>query len=182
MNFGRNRWERKKFDLYGDGAVKMIDTEHSRIHSGEMFFTGYYDNNVADDGLISILLQPGSYNLHFTWSAACGGDAELQYFEGVTFSDAGTVMNNFNKSRLSSNTCDCVVSHTPTITDTGTQFPTVFLPGGSGFLGRTPGAAATFSREFIFNKDLDYLIRVYNRAGSAQPISIRASWYQGGSS
>ena len=176
---GGNRFSLKTHLFQGKHylQVNTLTHEHQKVHDGDFYSTGYYLEGVADDGYIDLLIQtPATDTLHTYIKLSGGGDVTFEVYEGTTFSAAGTTVTPVNHNRSSSNTCGCTVTHTPTVSSLGTQLWQEYLPGGSG--GLTPGTVQGVSTEqVVFDKDTNYLLRLYNRAGTAQSLQVTASYY-----
>lgn len=159
-------------------ALVMQDEIHANIHRGVMFSGSYFDLAIADDASIEILFQvDASQSAHLRFGGASGGDAELEIFEGTTFSAAGTAVPTNNRNRLSGNTASTVITHTPTLTGDGTSLMAMYVPGGTGFLFTQGGQSRSFE-EWILVPGQDYLMRITNRSGVAQPLSALLDFYE----
>jgi len=160
-------------------SISTIDEAHRRIHAGQSFYAGYLwgeGSNIADNASAELLIQVGAESMHTIYEVAAGGDAEVRVFEAPTVSTAGTSVTAFNKARYSANASNATLTRDPSISADGTALPAKFLPGGT-FLS-TGSQDGGFNRETILNANTDYLFRVTNRAGSAQPMSISMEWYE----
>jgi hypothetical protein len=156
--------------------VTTISHEHQKVHEGQFYSTGYYDDTVADDAAINMLIQtPAEKELHVYLKIIAGGDCEFEVFEGTTFSAAGTSISPVNHNRNSVNVCGCTVTHTPTITVDGDLIWLEYIPGGV-FI--TPGAVQNISSEqAVFANNANYLLRVTNRSALTNPFQIQAAYY-----
>jgi hypothetical protein len=157
--------------------VVAIDSVHEWIHKGLMFSSHYYDNAVADDGVIELLIQvPAGQSAHLRVHCSAGGDAEMRLFEAPTFSSAGTALAEINRNRVSSKTAQVTVTHTPTTSDDGTEIEFEFIPGGGAIL--SGGGDNSFFNEIILAPGEDYLVRLTNVSGGSSPLSIGLHWYE----
>lgn len=156
----------------------VIDIVHQRAHEGRYFSGGYYNASVANNGVIELILQTSSeQDTHTKVHVAAGGDATIQIYEGATFSNAGTSVAVSNHNRKSSKSFAGTLTHTPTLTGTGTQINgTQFLPGG-GIIASI-GGEYDFSNEFILDNATTYLFRATNISGSATDMIISFQCYQ----
>lgn len=159
-------------------SVISIDFAHQKTHEGRYFSGGYNNISVANNGTLDLLVQMGATNLfHMKVKADSGGDVTLQLYEDATFSNAGTGVTMSNHSRSSAKAFDATVTHTPTVTGTGTQVNgTVFIPGGSG--GNSQGGGGGWANEYILSASKNYLIRVTNVSGGSKDISLTIEGYQ----
>ena len=159
-------------------AQATIQTEHMRIHNGEMFAAGHLWTEgaaIADNANAELLIQL-SDAAHFIMNVAAGGDAEIHFFENPTFSAAGTAVTAHNKNGYSSSTSTATITHGPTITGDGISLGSSLMPGGAG--GNAQGGTDSgFAHEWILKTGNDYLVRVINRAGITKAISINISFY-----
>lgn len=160
------------------GALVIQGMIHRMIHRGLLFEVGYVDETVADNGVVELLITTAaSQDAHMRFIAAAGGDARVALFENPTVSAAGTSLSEINRNRNSSNTANTVVTHTPTHSADGTQLMDHLLPGGSGFFATGGGAESSFE-EFILKANEQYLFRVTNIAGTAQPVGVALTFYE----
>lgn len=161
----------------GKPLVVSIDFIHQKVHEGRFFSGGHYVASVSNNGTLDILFQTdATHTFHGVAEATCGGNALMQMYEGVTFSAAGTAMTLTNHNRNSSKVIPSGVTHTPTITGLGTQLNgTKLIPGGSG--GTSSGGTGDFAREFVLKPSTNYLLRITNISGIAQPMSTTIEGY-----
>lgn len=172
----RNDLELAKFDQYSDYAVRVIETDHARVHEGVSFIAGGLFTGIANNAVVEFLIQSASI-IHFLPNVSVSGDAEVYLFEDTTFSAAGTPVTKFNKNRNSTKVSDAVITHTPTITADGTQFPPNFIPGGHGGIA-IGGEDGGYSREIISAIGKVYLLRIKNVSGIAATICPKIEWYE----
>ena len=162
-------------DSHGHLATTTIIAKN--IHDGVQYGVGYYDSSLASSGTIDLLIQTNGYDLWTLLSLAAGGDALLQVYEGTTFSAAGTSLPPTNLNRThSADSLEAVVTHTPTITADGTLIWQQFMPGGTG--GNAAGGTLDTFQQGIFAPNEDYLLRLTNLAGTAQPCQLTALLYE----
>lgn len=161
-------------------ALVAISFPHHEVHEGSTYKACYKSpegGDIADNGEINFLMVVGVLLYpHLTFSVSAGGDAELFFYENTTFSDSGNVVARPNMKRTSSRQANMRTYHTPTIIGPGIELCNIFIPGGSGIAAI--GAAQRESTEWILQRDTPYLLRLINRAGSAQPMGIVAQWYE----
>jgi len=155
-----------------------ISHEHSKVHEGNFFACGYYNQSVINNGVLEFLFQtPADSTVHTYMKVITGGDAEFTAFEGTTFSAAGTSCSIINHNRSSTKVPISVSSSTPTLITDGTQLWLEFIPGGSG--GLTPGAVQMPGFEqVVLEKDTNYLFRIKNIAGTSEPLQFMISFYE----
>ena len=160
------------------GALVIQGMVHRMIHLGTLYEIGYVNETVADNGDIELLVTTAvGQSAHMRFIAAAGGDARIALFENPTVSNVGTGLTEINRNRLSSNTAETAVTHTPTTSADGTQLMDHLLPGGSGFFGGGGGSETSFE-EFILKPNEQYLFRITNIAGTAQPVGASLTFYE----
>jgi len=154
-----------------NNALVTMDEIHANVHRGIMFEASHANASVANNGDVEVIVQVhADQAAHMRWFAAAGGDMQIEVYEGVTYSSAGTSILTPNLNRFSSNTATALVSHTPTLTDDGTLLASSILPGGTA--GRQPPI------EWILKTGEDYLFRLTNIDGGNQAVSLALDWYE----
>lgn len=160
------------------GALNAIDIVHHEIHEGEFFSVSYKtpdDGSLADNGTIVFALTPATKYVHMIAAAACGGDAEAEFYEVSTVT-GGTATTPRNHNRNSSDNSDVTVVRDPTVNTAGTLLEHAFLPGGTG--GNAVGTVGSQRQEWILRPAITHVVRLTNRAGNAQPGSLTVTWYE----
>ncbi len=158
-----------------DRPLPMLDDPHSRLHRGTMYHCSALTSTLGDGVNFQMsLTTPDDDRPHMIIEAACGGDADLLFYEGATVS-AGMIEDVPNHKRTSSNVWGGVMRVSPTVTDAGTLLSSQFMPGGSH--SQAVGSAQTFGLEWVLKPSTTYLIRMTNRSGSAQRASIGCDHY-----
>ena len=155
----------------------VCDDPHSRVHQGAMWHCSVLASSVADGASLDMVITaPAGDFPHMTLEAACGGSAELQFYEG-TISSSGTVETIYNHKRTSSATWAGDIRTNPTIlsSNLGTLLTVQYMPGGSK--SQAVGSGQTFDLEWIIRNDVSYLLRLTNRSGSTQRASIGCNHY-----
>ena len=161
------------------GASVSIPVVHHEIHEGETFEVSFKTPDgtpLADNAALSFLLQTGARFCHITWGGATGGDGELLFYEGTTFSAVGAALVIHNMKYTSSNVSTVTATLDPTVTNIGAQKHNCFWPGGTG--GNAQGGTLRSGSERILQPNTAYLLRLINRAGNQQPASLGAQWYE----
>lgn len=155
-----------------------VDIVHQRVHEGRYFSGGYYNAAVADTNTIQLLVQTTAEVTHAVFNATSSGDAYIQLFEGATVSAAGTAVTMSNHNRQSTKVFGGTVTHTPTVTGTGTQVNgTSLMPGGTKSAG-SGGEFDGFGAEFVLAASTIYLFRVTNVAGGNAKMDVALKCYQ----
>lgn len=162
-------------------SLVVMDVVHWRIHQGQMFLASYKSPDaspIADDASISMLLVTDGGEPHLVFDVEAGGDCEIQFYEDTTTSNDGTALAEVQMNRNSAKVATLTATHTPTVSGAGTLLMTQFQPGG--IAGQSTGGGGFSPREWILKGSTKYLIIATNRAGTAQPMSISAQWYEEG--
>lgn len=152
----------------------VTKAEHYRIHEGQTFSSGFEGAAVADDGALDLLLTTDEI-AHMTWAAYGTGTSEYAVYEDAEVSAVGAALTEVNLNRNSPLTASMVATSGPTVTSVGTKLFGGFfggLGGGGEGLGRSDGG------ELVLKPSTIYLLRITNRSGGAQDMSVRASWYE----
>jgi len=162
------------------GAPAVIDYAHHEIHSGSTFVASYKSPDaspVADNGTIIFILTTHAKYAHILFRAACGGDMEGELYEGTTVTaGTGSAQAVYNKNRASTKTPTVGVRRGMTVATAGTLIENEFMAGGTGPQG--VGGATASRAEWVLAPSTVYMVRITNRAGNAQPMSLAAEWYE----
>lgn len=160
------------------GALVIVENEHHEIHEGETFQVSYKSPDaspVADNGTVIFVLTTAIKTAHLIFDGSCGGDAEGEFREDVT-TTGGTSMTPQNKNRTYPNDNTVTAVRDPTVTDAGILLENAFIPGGTGPLAA--GGIGSGRSEWILKPNAKYMLRITNRSGGNQPMSLRAEWYE----
>jgi hypothetical protein len=160
------------------GALNTIDIVHNEIHEGEFFsvsFKSADDSAIADNATIAFALTPATKYVHLQAVGAMGGDAEIEFYEVSTVT-GGTATTPRNHNRNGSDNSDVTVVRDPTVNTAGTLLENIFLPGGTG--PQAVGGAGGQRQEWVLRPAITHVVRITNRAGTAQPGSLSVSWYE----
>ena len=162
------------------GALNVIDIVHHEIHEGEFFSVSYKAPDaspIADNATIAFALTAATKYIHLEAVAAMGGDAEVEFYEASTVT-GGTATTPRNHKRTASDNSDVTVVRDPTVNVAGTLLENAFMPGGTG--GNAIGIVGNQRQEWILRPAITYVVRLTNRAGTAQPGSLAVTWYEEG--
>ena len=169
-------------DLVEDltGAMVGIDYAHHEIHEGSTFFVSYKSPDaspIADNASISFIITTHNKYAHLLARGSCGGDMEGLFYEGTTVTaGTGTAMTEFNKNRASTKVATVGGRRDMTVDTLGTLIENEFVPGGTG--PQAVGGASSQRAEWVLALNTVYLVRITNRAGNAQPMSLALEWYE----
>jgi len=159
-------------------ALTTIDIFHHEAHEGELFSVSYKTADgapLADNATIVLAIQSATKYLHFQAFGALGGDAEMEFYSGSTIAADGTLMTPSNHN-ISKGLSDATVRRDPTVTVAGTLRDNFLIPGGTG--GNAIGGDGDQRDEWIIPPLTWAFARLTNRAGNAQPASLKAVWYE----
>lgn len=162
-----------------DNALVTVDFPHHEVHEGNTFLAFWKSpdgSDVADNAAFGLYLQLTSKTAHFTFDVAGGGDTEVALWENATFSATGTVATPYNLNRMSAKATTVGVRTGPTLV-TGTLIENFLEPGGTG-PSQSSGGVGRRGTEWILRTGTAYYLQGINRAGSAQPASAMAQWYE----
>ena len=163
-----------KIDDWGWSQVSMSYVHH-KIHDGESFQVWYWEEDIADDGVIEILLRTSSDPAHAIYDVGAGGDAVASLIENPTVNAAGTALTEYNLNRTSTATANTTTFHTPTVA-AGTELVAQYLAGGAG--PQAGGGQAQSDSEWVLKPNEDYVVRVTNISGQAQTLGLLVEWYE----
>lgn len=176
-----NDEELRSWDRFAH-ARTVMDHEHRNIHEGMAFHATHRVTSLGNGANLWLLMAcpagcfPHITGLIFTFEA---GDIDIVTFEGTTTSADGTVISSFNRNRNSSNTPDMVLTHTPTITDAGTQIHDRLVPPTGSGVGNSEGIISpNLGEEWILKPATKYLIRVTNNSGGTIKLTLESLWYE----
>lgn len=162
-----------------ENPLPIIPIFHERTHEGVAYIGGHLwddSNRVADNGTADLLVVvPAGLVLHAEFAAAVGGESEFHFYDSTTVSGNGTATTIKNRAIYSSNTSSAAIYHTPTITDVGNAWPSHMIPGGGG--PHSPGGINGEFSEFNLIAG-NYLVRLINRSGQTQMMSIGVNFYE----
>jgi len=161
------------------GAVENIDVIHKEIHDGDLYSASYKSPDstpVADDGTIVFVLSMSTVYAHLIAEVACGGDGQIEFYEGSGIGADGIPITPQNHKRTDATLSDMTVVRDPTVNTDGLYLMNKFIPGGTG--GSTIGTVGQERHEWILQPAVNYMMRVTNRAGTAQPMSLAVEWYE----
>ena len=160
------------------GALVTLSVVHHEVHEGEFFSVAYKAADgapLADNGTIILAMRSATRYLHMQAFAACGGDAEVEFFTGSTIDADGTLMTPSNH-KLSGGASTVTVRRDPTIGAAGTLRDNFLMPGGTG--GNSIGGDGGQRDEWDISLNTWVFVRLTNRAGNAQPASVKVTWYE----
>lgn len=160
------------------GAPNVIDTVHHEVHEGEMYHASY-TASVANGASLDLLFTLASKEAHTVFEVFAGGQVTIYLYENPTTTAAGTAVPAYNMKRSSNNTPGAAVTHTPTVTATGSTALVNgrILPGGTSPQTRVGGGIRQ-GVEWILAPTAKYLLRVTNTSGSTISVNVALEWYE----
>ena len=148
------------------GAVGSIDQEHLKIHEGKGF-TVSKRFTIANVGGIHEFLAvvPALVFPHFRSFTVTsdGGPNDVDFYEGATYSAAGTAVTPFNNNRNSLTIAKLLVYDAPTLTADGALLEPILIPGTK----QAGSFGSEASNEWILKQDETYMIRLTNNTAGA---------------
>lgn len=160
-----------------EGYLIVIDSVHNEVHEGEMFHTNHIFSSVANGGNADTMLHTLDGEYHTMFSVSVGGAVDVFLYEDVVVTDSGTAVTSYNMNRTSTKESDLVVTHTPTVSSTGTTLVSKFIPGGSSQQTRIGGDTRT-ATEWLLKPNTNYMIRINNVSGTTIRASISIEFYK----
>jgi len=157
--------------IYGDGGSLVIDNEHGAlltmsleqymVHQGKAFVFSSKFTLAADSTIDFMGVTGATSDVHFRNYdiTSLTGAVETTFYEGVTYSAAGTPASALNMNRTSLNAPTISIYGSPTVTSTGTTLSVATSTAGGNKTGDTTGALPV---EWILKPDTAYMLRVHN--------------------
>jgi len=160
-------------------ADQTISLGETAMIAGRSWHVSHRFDAVANDATINVLINVEIGAKPFVvGDIETEGKAYVEIYEGVTTSSDGTGLTSFNRNRNEVFTDGVVVSHTPTITDSGTLIDTSMIAGGATPGHRTIGGGSEVGADWVFKSDTKYVIAITNKSGSAIDISVHLDTWQ----
>jgi len=153
-------------------ALFVSDGARSKALGGKLWVASYAAS-VASGSNLDILVTTGASNVAYVKLRAITLVATtVNVYEGTTVSGAGTTVTPYNPKRDIATSPGTVVTHTPSVSTTGTAvFPSFSIPG---FVVDY----VTVLEDWMFKANTRYLIRIANASGSTNTCSAILSWYE----
>lgn len=156
-------------------SAHVIDGEHAKLHTGEMFRASHQFPSVADDGSADMLVHVGSAHLHCAVAAISFGDANLRVFEGANPSYIGTEITIHDLNRRTKNTPEARAYHNTAFGTIGTLLDEMPVPGGIKTFA--VGDEQRWQTGWILGTFTNYVLEMVNRAGAAKDLHIRLKFF-----
>jgi hypothetical protein len=155
-----------------EGFVKGMGRLHAKVHDGSLVsVSGEATLQIAET--YEMLIQTGDEPLHIHWAGSALDDTDFQFYEGTTFSAAGTTLTPVNHNRIAPQVFNHTVTHTPTLTADGTELFEHHMSAGFKIGGSMEGVT-----EMILATQTTYLLRWTSNANS-NVVSWQIYMYSG---
>lgn len=153
----------------------IISEPHHEIHEGDAYLVCDVQD-VANGATFDYLIATPNTTTetHFIFIVQSEAEASFQFFENPTVSTVGTAMVEYNRERNSSNVAGVIVTHTPTVSTTGT----VALCNEHWGSGKAAGGEGRGTQEWVLKTNEQYLIRLTNETTSNNQINSLINWYE----
>jgi hypothetical protein len=161
---------------FESGSAAVIQDVHSKLHDGRVFIASYKTPNaspLADDGTIDFLVVVGAIEIHPIFIAQGNNDLETVLYENTVVTNNGTSIPVIGMNRARSLSTTVTVFRDPTITNDGDLLFNDLRAWGINNENFVDGS-------WVLRPNVNYLFRVINRAGVAQPVSTHIKWYSEG--
>lgn len=156
-------------------ADPLASYPHTLVDQGRMWHCSVSSASLADNASLDMIISPTPGDvIGMLIEAACGGDAELGFYEDVVFT-GGDVETVYNLNRTVGGQWGGIMRTGATVSNAGTLLSFQFLPGGQK--NQATGAAGSIDLPWILNPNKHYMIRLTNRAGAAERASIGCDHY-----
>lgn len=155
-------------------SIQIVDYAHHEIHEGDHYFIkGWMDltNAQVFDFLAT---TPNTLKwAHMIVAFSSEAESHITIYEGTTTSADGTAVTAVNRDRNSTNTAALVVTHTPTVTNVGTQIASYKMGSMQKAGGEVRG-----NNELVLKQNTKYLIRITNDTALNNWLDYLADWYE----
>lgn len=158
------------------GAVVVIKLSHMYVHDGRMYEASYKTPDgspLADNANLDILFRPGAANCHFSFGPVAANPIEILFYENTTVTNVGTSLGAVGLNRIRTLPQAATVYRGPTISTVGD-----LLQNDLQVWGIAPYTPSIGEVPWLLRPNTDYLLRITNRAGSAQDVGIVVQWYE----
>lgn len=163
--------------LKTSNGLLEIDIKHQKVHEGKMLFISHVFTGVANNGKVYIKHTCGATNwLHSLVTFETTGKWDFKSYSG-SVNSGGTVIPILNRRSPNGYVAQTTFTHTPTVTNVGTQ--RLWKRFGSG-TNPSQSSSSAFSDpiESLFGPDVEVLLEWTNLSGATQDISIEFDFYE----
>lgn len=160
------------------GATVTMGEIHALTHAGDVYIASEVVTITSGTPTRYILIDCTNHSAHIVTDFSSSGDSEIEIYAECPDVTGGTAITSYNKNRYSSKTANVALTHTPTVTDIGTNNVIATLIPGGGKKG--PGGTAGDFDEFIFKSGSQYCIKITNTTSPGVDIRFNTiiTWYE----
>jgi len=154
-------------------SLQIIDYGHHQIHDGDTFTVNNNATRGSGEQSRFLIQVPSGYYPHVLLAMRTTGEANGTLWEAASFTNAGVAMTSRNHNRAATDSSFITITHTPTISATGTLIDQAHIGSGvrAGGEGRSDG-------EWILDPAKGpYLVILHSEAAS-NDVSFHAIWYE----
>lgn len=158
------------------GASVITPLSHTHIHDGRFYEVSYKTPDgspLADNANLDFLFRPNTAHCHFSFGPVAASPIEVLFYEAPTITNVGTSLSVVGLNRIRSIAPAAVAYRDPTVSAVGNLLQNTLQVWGLSQL--TP---AFPEAPWVLRLNTDYLIRITNRAGSAQDTGIIIQWFE----
>lgn len=158
------------------GASVVTSLPHMYVHEGRMYEISYKTpdgSQLADNDNLDFLFRPNTSHSHFAFGAIAANPVEVQLYESPTITNVGTALSVVGLNRARTLSPVSVAYRSPTVSAVGNLLETNLQ-----VWGLSPLTPAFSEVPWVLRENTDYLIRVINRAGSAQDVGMIIQWFE----
>jgi hypothetical protein len=159
-----------------DKPFPTIDVNHLRLHEGRAYYAykmyPYAAGLGAGSSINIAIAWPAGYAPHMVFQYESPGESEFYFYEAPTTS-GGTAMTIHRRHRINTTESVAAAVLDPTVSSTGTELFTEFIPAGN-----KGGGTANYSFEYVLKPLTTYLLRLTNVNSQAHPANLRVEWYE----
>lgn len=160
------------------GAQHGIDQAHERIHAGQAFQVGIFDDVTTGANLDILIITSDTHEAHIIHDLVVEADALFDVYEGTITSDNGTPLPIYNcRRRLPVPVAKCLAFSAPTVTTIGDKIiPQHKIFAGSG--GNASGGGFGVREESILRVSTKHLFRFNNPNAQTKALLQILSFYE----
>lgn len=156
------------------GFLASLKISEYLTSEGKFFIGGYYwdgSNMIANNGSAELLFQSNEI-VHLAAVFTILGDAEVEIFRNVTFSNPGTLRLPLNKNFTSPFMTPSIVSDSPSVSNYGTAIMRGLIAAGEK-KDASGGEAGNPEDGFIIPDGENILLRLTNLSSNASRAQIK---------
>lgn len=163
-----------------NGYIVMQDLIHHFVHKGIMMRVVYTFQAVANNASVRIHHKSGTTKyVHSQLEVESIGRWRFQTYGGTTYSNAGIIVNSFNRRSDSTYIPQVAFYHTPTVNVLGTLRIDEYFGSGTTASTRTTGSISD-RIESVFAPNADALMVLTNLSGTSQDVTVSFDFYENG--